>query len=249
MLCSSRCCSHSSRRYAANSALKAALQPPFFLCISNYHKYGLICKQAMLPCLAAPHSISGGLQACHHADSCRAFLTGNRWEAAVYGAMCGHVTRMLPVCNSWEDEVWAYCRWVCFATPSYSLVDVWCCHNISRQQLASPRIPHLINFVSTPCTAVALKAGISLQQCAVWFTQPVDLPEDCVVCCATRSWLDLQTDAELLEAVEAGDPAAVTFLMGNQEDDSLVSRGELLTFCRHPVSLQDCHAPQWVTSC
>jgi hypothetical protein len=36
---------------------------------------------------------------------------GNRWEAAVYGALCGHVTAMLPVCASWEDEMWSYCRW------------------------------------------------------------------------------------------------------------------------------------------
>lgn len=41
--------------------------------------------------------------------------TGNRWEAAVYGALCGHVARVLPACSSWEDEAWAYCRYVCAA--------------------------------------------------------------------------------------------------------------------------------------
>lgn len=37
---------------------------------------------------------------------------GNRFEAALYGALCGDVRSMLPACDSWEDEAWAYCRWV-----------------------------------------------------------------------------------------------------------------------------------------
>lgn len=36
--------------------------------------------------------------------------SGNRWEAALYGSLCGHLSRVLPVCSSWEDEAWAYCR-------------------------------------------------------------------------------------------------------------------------------------------
>jgi hypothetical protein len=28
----------------------------------------------------------------------------------VFGALAGHVARVLPVCSTWEDEAWAYCR-------------------------------------------------------------------------------------------------------------------------------------------
>jgi hypothetical protein len=38
---------------------------------------------------------------------------GNKYEAALYGALCGDVRAMLPACESWEDEAWAYCRCVC----------------------------------------------------------------------------------------------------------------------------------------
>jgi hypothetical protein len=46
---------------------------------------------------------------------------GNKWEAAVYAAQCGHIKRMLPVCNSWEDEAWAYCRCVFMCLREWSL--------------------------------------------------------------------------------------------------------------------------------
>jgi hypothetical protein len=36
--------------------------------------------------------------------------SGNKYEAALYGALCGDVRAMLPTCDSWEDEAWAYCR-------------------------------------------------------------------------------------------------------------------------------------------
>jgi hypothetical protein len=36
--------------------------------------------------------------------------SGNKYEAALYGALCGDVRAMLPACDSWEDEAWAYCR-------------------------------------------------------------------------------------------------------------------------------------------
>eukprot|EP00775_Hariotina_reticulata_P011330 gene11330-11480_t len=49
--------------------------------------------------------------ACYAAAEAAANATpGNRWEAAVYGSLCGHLSRVLPVCSSWEDEAWAYCR-------------------------------------------------------------------------------------------------------------------------------------------
>ena len=35
---------------------------------------------------------------------------GTRYEAAVYGALSGNVSAVLPVCGSWEDACWAYCR-------------------------------------------------------------------------------------------------------------------------------------------
>lgn len=35
---------------------------------------------------------------------------GNKYEAALYGALCGDVKAMLPACDTWEDEAWAYCR-------------------------------------------------------------------------------------------------------------------------------------------
>ncbi len=33
-----------------------------------------------------------------------------RYEAAVYGVMSGNVAASLPVCSTWEDACWAYCR-------------------------------------------------------------------------------------------------------------------------------------------
>ena len=34
-----------------------------------------------------------------------------RYEAALYGALSGNVSAVLPVCGTWEDACWAYCRW------------------------------------------------------------------------------------------------------------------------------------------
>lgn len=34
-----------------------------------------------------------------------------RYEPAVFGALSGGVSSMLPVCSTWEDLAWAYCRW------------------------------------------------------------------------------------------------------------------------------------------
>ena len=31
-------------------------------------------------------------------------------QAAVYGALCGHVAKVLPVCRGWEDTAWAFVR-------------------------------------------------------------------------------------------------------------------------------------------
>ena len=31
-------------------------------------------------------------------------------QAAIYGALCGHVARVLPVCRGWEDTAWAFVR-------------------------------------------------------------------------------------------------------------------------------------------
>jgi hypothetical protein len=36
---------------------------------------------------------------------------GNKFECALYGALCGDVRAMLPACETWEDEAWAYCRY------------------------------------------------------------------------------------------------------------------------------------------
>eukprot|EP00798_Chlamydomonas_sp_ICE-L_P004835 gene4835-34588_t len=33
-----------------------------------------------------------------------------KFEAALYGALCGNLSAVLPVCNNWEDACWAYCR-------------------------------------------------------------------------------------------------------------------------------------------
>lgn len=33
-----------------------------------------------------------------------------RYEAALYGALSGNVPAVLPICGSWEDACWAYCR-------------------------------------------------------------------------------------------------------------------------------------------
>ena len=44
------------------------------------------------------------------ADAAASATPANKWEAAVFGALAGHVARALPACASWEDEAWAYCR-------------------------------------------------------------------------------------------------------------------------------------------
>uniref|UniRef100_A0A383W4J3 Nuclear pore complex protein n=1 Tax=Tetradesmus obliquus TaxID=3088 RepID=A0A383W4J3_TETOB len=64
--------------------------------------------------------------ACYAAAEAAAGGTpGNCWEAAVYGALCGHVTAMLPVCASWEDEMWSYCRaWLDLQTDAMLLEGV-----------------------------------------------------------------------------------------------------------------------------
>lgn len=49
-----------------------------------------------------------------HAVHARA---GARYEAALYGALCGSLPAVLPVCGSWEDACWAHCRaWLDTAT-------------------------------------------------------------------------------------------------------------------------------------
>mmetsp|Transcript_33440 Transcript_33440/g.73943 ORF Transcript_33440/g.73943 Transcript_33440/m.73943 type:complete len:1069 (+) Transcript_33440:427-3633(+) len=37
-------------------------------------------------------------------------LGGGRYEAAVYGVLSGNLAAVLPVCSTWEDACWAYCR-------------------------------------------------------------------------------------------------------------------------------------------
>jgi nuclear pore complex protein Nup107 len=32
----------------------------------------------------------------------------DRYERAVYGIVCGDLESVLPVCNSWEDQLWAH---------------------------------------------------------------------------------------------------------------------------------------------
>ncbi|XP_010132235.1 PREDICTED: nuclear pore complex protein Nup107-like, partial [Buceros rhinoceros silvestris] len=34
----------------------------------------------------------------------------NRYERAIYAALSGNLKQLLPVCESWEDTVWAYFR-------------------------------------------------------------------------------------------------------------------------------------------
>ena len=50
------------------------------------------------------------LQASERAASGAAGRPGAMYEAAVYGALGGNVSAVLPVCGSWEDAFWAYCR-------------------------------------------------------------------------------------------------------------------------------------------
>jgi hypothetical protein len=56
-------------------------------------------------CAAVVHSLrqSGG-----YGCDAEAFL--QRWEAAMYGLLAGSVEDVLPVCECWEDAVWAHAR-------------------------------------------------------------------------------------------------------------------------------------------
>lgn len=76
---------------------------------------------------------------------------GGRYEAALYGALCGHLPSVLPVCASWEDACWAYCRaWLEQARPTTPLClfpsaalskhDAMLAHIVART-LCTPRAP------------------------------------------------------------------------------------------------------------
>jgi hypothetical protein len=66
--------------------------------------------------------------------------SGRRFEAALYGALGGHVARMLPVCaGSWEDECWAYCRaWLDLAADA-ELARCFASLRAARQQQRQQR--------------------------------------------------------------------------------------------------------------
>lgn len=32
----------------------------------------------------------------------------NLYERAIYASLCGNLRQLLPVCTSWEDNIWAY---------------------------------------------------------------------------------------------------------------------------------------------
>jgi nuclear pore complex protein Nup107 len=32
----------------------------------------------------------------------------DRYERAVYGAVCGDLDSVVPVCQTWEDQMWAH---------------------------------------------------------------------------------------------------------------------------------------------
>ncbi len=34
----------------------------------------------------------------------------SQFERALYGALCGYLPAVLPVCTTWEDALWAYAR-------------------------------------------------------------------------------------------------------------------------------------------
>jgi nuclear pore complex protein Nup107 len=44
-------------------------------------------------------------ETCYHLSN---QSLGSLYERAIYGVLCGHVTQVLPVCENWEDELWAY---------------------------------------------------------------------------------------------------------------------------------------------
>lgn len=32
----------------------------------------------------------------------------DEYERALYGALCGDISSVLPVCETWQDQLWAY---------------------------------------------------------------------------------------------------------------------------------------------
>ena len=45
-------------------------------------------------------------------------------QAAIYGALAGHLGAVLPACSSWEDATWALCRCWLEATLDSRLAQV-----------------------------------------------------------------------------------------------------------------------------
>jgi nuclear pore complex protein Nup107 len=50
------------------------------------------------------------LSVCSLLPASYACHTGGRYEAALYGVLAGYLPAVLPVCSTWEDACWAYCR-------------------------------------------------------------------------------------------------------------------------------------------
>ena len=60
-------------------------------------------------------------------------------QAAVYGALCGHVAQVLPVCRGWEDTAWAFLRcWLEVATDDVLGVP----HTLLEAPLHTPYLVH-----------------------------------------------------------------------------------------------------------
>ena len=47
----------------------------------------------------------------------------NRYERAVYGAVCGDLDSVIPVCQNWEDQLWAH----------FNAIYVWKLEEVYRQ--------------------------------------------------------------------------------------------------------------------
>ncbi|QDZ22583.1 nuclear pore complex protein Nup107 [Chloropicon primus] len=62
-----------------------------------------------LSCQAISESASGDASTSAGPDAAGGGLKP-LYEAATYGSFCGNTRRVLPVCSSWEDVVWAYSR-------------------------------------------------------------------------------------------------------------------------------------------
>lgn len=43
-------------------------------------------------------------------EYCGVGCAGLNYEAGIYGSLCGDLTSMLAVCETWEDAVWAHAR-------------------------------------------------------------------------------------------------------------------------------------------